>query len=49
MNVEGKILVKREELIMIMIAGMMVGAIVCRRLLGMGSSGHVVGGLPVRS
>lgn len=32
-----------------MITGMMVRAIVCRRLFEMGSSGHEVGQLPVRS
>ena len=49
MNAEGKIPVDSEALITCVIAGVIVGAMDCKRLVGIGSRGHVVGRLQVRS
>lgn len=49
LNVDGKVLVEREELSMWVIARVMVGAAVCRTASGMGSSGRVVGRLHFKS
>lgn len=42
LNEDGKVPVERECLIMWVIAGVMVRATICRRVVGTGSSGHLV-------